>query len=514
MDPFESPRLILRFTSDVEVPREQDASVVLEKTDPARWRRLREAFGDVTLTPVFTAMEPAALRELQARAARRDPTYRPEPLEQFYYVEAAEAMDLESMAGLLRGWATVRSAEIEVVGPDPLVNPADDPRSGNQDYLNAAPVGIDARYAWTIAGGDGAGQRIVDMERGWTFGHEDLAAHNITLVHGAIRDVDRFHGTSVFGQLIAVDNTVGCVGIAPHVASALATSPWTSSIPNAIVVAVAAMDFGDVLILEAQVQANVGAGGPPQYGPVELVDANHEAIRLATALGMVVVEAGGNGTNNGGTPAVDLDTWQNAAGRRVLWRNAGNPDFRDSGAILVAAASSSVPHTRLAYSTFGARMDCYGWGENIDTLSSNDTGATTLYTGFFGGTSGASPIVAGAALCLQGVCEANQQFRLSPRQMRAILSDPVHNTPPAAAETTAMGVMPNLRALIDNQLNVTPDVYLRDNPADTGDSHLGAISASPDVILRPASVADPQAAYGQGSGTELNSGLGFEAESG
>jgi serine protease len=213
--------------------------------------------------------------------------------------------------------------------------------------------------------------------------------------------------------------------------------------------------------------------------------------------------AGGNGTNNGGTPAVNLDTWQNAAGKKALWRSPGNADFRDSGAIIVAAATSGAPHTRLAYSTFGPRIDCYAWGENVDTLSSSDTGATTTYTGFFSGTSSASPIVAGAALALQGVCQANQQFRLSPRQMRTLLSDSVINTPPSPAETTAMGVLPNLRAIIDNQLNVTPDVYIRDHVADTGESHLGAISASPDVILRPAQVANPQAAYGQGSGTEL-----------
>ncbi len=105
--------------------------------------------------------------------------------------------------------------------------------------------------------------------------------------------------------------------------------------------------------------------------------------------------------------------------------------------------------------------------------------------------------MAGAALVVQGVYQANQGFRLSPRQLRATLSDPALNTPPAAAETTAMGVMPNLRAIIDTQLNVTPDVYVRDNVADTGDSHTGFISASPDVILRPAPVADPQASFGE-----------------
>ncbi|MBK6643574.1 MAG: hypothetical protein IPG39_21250 [Bacteroidetes bacterium] len=46
------------------------------------------------------------------------------------------------------------------------------------------PWGIDARYAWTFTGGDGAGVSFIDMERGWTFDHEDLNAHGITLLHG------------------------------------------------------------------------------------------------------------------------------------------------------------------------------------------------------------------------------------------------------------------------------------------------------------------------------------------
>ena len=78
-----------------------------------------------------------------------------------------------------------------------------------------------------------------------------------------------------------------------------------------------------------------------------------------------------------------------------------------------------------------------------------------------------------------------------------------------------IGVMPNLRAIIDGDvLNLAPDVYLRDFVGDSGDAHMGAISASPDVILRQNAVADPQAAFGQGSGVENSAALGYEAEAG
>jgi serine protease len=228
-----------------------------------------------------------------------------------------------------------------------------------------------------------------------------------------------------------------------------------------------------------------------------------------------VVEAGGNGTNNGSPPAMDMDAYLNPAGLAILNRDPANPDFRDSGAIIVSAATSLAPHARLAYGPHGRRIDCYAWAQNINTCSSDATGATNLYTTSFGGTSGASPIVSGAALVVQGLSEAALGFRFSPRQMRGILSDFATGTAPDPAESTAIGVMPNLRAIIDgNVLGLAPNVYLRDFVGDSGEPHNGAISASPDVILRTAAVPNPQAAFGAGSGTENSATLSAAVEAG
>jgi hypothetical protein len=61
-------------------------------------------------------------------------------------------------------------------------NAADpDPATPNyldhQLYLNAAPGGIDAKYAGVFPGGQGAGVRVIDCERGWRFSHEDLVVN-------------------------------------------------------------------------------------------------------------------------------------------------------------------------------------------------------------------------------------------------------------------------------------------------------------------------------------------------
>lgn len=505
------PRVIVRFHESTDSQKHKDGVDYLRERDPAILKRIEAAFGAIRIEPVFSESTRQKLPKLQQLATERDPSYNPSDLTAFHYVEAEKADDLLALAKMLAASSAVRSADVEIPGPDPLVNDANDPLSTNQTYLDAAPGGLDARYAWTFAGGDGAGQRVIDIEQGWTFNHEDLAGHGITQLNGVLLDSSRRHGTSVLGQLCAMDNTVGCTGFAPHIASVFVASR-NPSLANSIVDVLDNLDFGDVMLLETQ--DGVPGTTPTMLGPSEIVEAVREACRLATALGIIVVAAGGNGTNNGFAPATNLDTFTDAGGNLVLFRDNANPDFFDSGAIIVAAATSAAPHTRLAFSTHGQRVDCYGWGQNITTCSSDASGATTLYRNDFGGTSGASPMVAGAALCVQGIYQAATGGRLSPRQMRQILSDPALNTPRAPAEATAIGVMPNLRNIIDNVLGVVPDVYIRDNIADTGDPHNGTISASPDIILRPVAVANPQDSFGEDSGTANNASLGFEAEAG
>lgn len=512
MNGIDKPRLIVRLHGEF-LASGVEPTAVLEQSDPQRWRELVERHGEIALIPVFDADDAATLRELQGRAIRLDPTYRPEPLDLFFEVAAPGSDDLTAVADLLRRWGAVRSAEIEVVGPDPRLG-GGIVRATPISHLSAAPDGIDAQYARTVTGGAGHGVRVADVERGWTVNHIDLQAHHIAAnpLNGTINNATRGHGTSVLGIIAAVPAGAAPTGIASEVDAILPSSHYQSTIRAAILAVIRSpkMRFGDVLLVEAQVDAYPSA---KQYGPVELIEVNYEILRLATALGIIVVETGGNGTNNGSPPAVDLDHWSNPAGDRVLWRNPANGVFRDSGAIIVAAASSTAPHTRLDYSTFGARIDCFAWGENVSTLDSNSAG-DDLYTSHFGATSAAGAIIAGAALSTQGAYEAAQAARLSPRQMRTILGRRILNTEPAVSETTAIGVMPDLRTIIQTQLGLTPDVYIRDNTADSGDPHTSPVSTSPDVVLRPAPVPDPQVAYGQGSGTEQSDTLGFQVASG
>lgn len=196
------------------------------------------------------------------------------------------------------------------------------------------------------------------------------------------------------------------------------------------------MAYGDVLLLEAQEFDPVSGA---YYWPVEVSDANYEAIRMATALGITVVEAGCNG-------AYDLDAYVNAAGKAIF--NRSSPDFRDSGAIMVGAASSTLPHYRMYFSNYGSRVDVFAWGENVDTTSTDYTGTDNdEYTSWFNGTSSASPIISGAALILQGLAEKGRGKRLPPKELRNLLQ--IEGTKSQDPAFDRIGVMPNLKAIIN-----------------------------------------------------------------
>jgi serine protease len=497
-------RVVVKFHDHVQLPYTRAAGARLAQLESGAWSRLAEQYKGITLIPLFTSQSVDQIRGLAEKARATDGSTRPPDLTAYFAIEVPPGASADEIVRIVSRWSTVALAYVEPAPEPPPVTPADDPRNTNQGYLDAAPDGIDAEYAWSYAGGDGAGQGLVDLEWGWTLNHEDLAAHGITIISG-LNNSFFFHGTGVLGEVAAVDNTLGCVGITPALASVRCVGQWLSgggySTAQPILDAIAVMNFGDVLLLEAQTSL---------FGftkvPVEIEPAVFDAIQLATSLGIVVVEAGGNG-------GVDLDTVVDPGGAQIF--NRASAGFRDSGAIIVGAGSSTAPHARLGFSCHGSRIDCYAWGENVDTLSTDGAGtATNLYTTTFNGTSSASPIVTGAALAVQGLAQSTLGARFAPWQLRAILADPATGTPSANPAVDRIGVMPNLRAIIDDVLNIAPDVYIRDFVGDTGDPHAGGISASPDVILQQTAVANPDAAFGEGSGTENDPSLGFEAEAG
>jgi subtilisin family serine protease len=303
-----------------------------------------------------------------------------------------------------------------------------------QGYLGPAPHGIDAPAAWRL-GLRGQGVWFADIEGNWNPGHEDLPGDRIRHVGGTLiaHPAWRAHGTAVLGEVVGRDNGRGVVGIAPDVERVFTSSIGDASVANAIDVAAQQLRPGDVLLIELQ-----SSGPRDRWIPVEYWADVFDAIRAATSRGVVVIEAAGNGFE-------DLD--------RAIYRRAFDRTHRDSGAIMVGAGAPPRDgfrdRERLDFSNYGTRVDVQGWGLRVATLDYGDlqacAGVDRHYTGEFGGTSSASPIVAGAAILLEGL--ARQRGRiLTPLELRDLLRRT--GTPQAGNTAQHIGPRPDLsRAL-------------------------------------------------------------------
>jgi subtilisin family serine protease len=237
----------------------------------------------------------------------------------------------------------------------------------------------------------------------------------------------------VLGEIAGRDNGKGVVGIAPDVERVFTSSIGGATVADAIDVAAEQLRPGDVLLIELQ-----STGPRGRYIPVELWDDVFDAIHAATARGVIVIEAAGNGGE-------DLD--------HRGYRRAFDREHRDSGAIMVGAGGPPrdgfVDRARLAFSNYGSRVDAQGWGRKVATLDYGDlqacAGDHRHYTGEFSGTSSASPIVAGAAVILEGFARARGRV-LGPAELRALLRRT--GTPQAGNTAQAIGPRPDLaRAL-------------------------------------------------------------------
>ncbi len=392
---------------------------------------------NIVLKPHFKASALDRVRQRFQRITDKDPTGEWPRLEAY---READVRDEKQGHWLARELRTLDNVETAYLHPGPVVPPMvysdDDPLAAYQKYLDPAPWGIDARYAWTVKGGDGKNQRLADIEWGWNLEHEDLVGHDFTnIATGFYKYLA--HGTKVLGVIAARDNKTHCVGITPKLKSVVTIGQWRSKelevTDEAILDAILEMDMGDVLLLEAQTE---------MYGysniPLEAEPAVFDMVWVATYFGIVVVAAAGNG-------GVDLDQVEDDYNAKIFDRNV-----RDSGAIIVGSAwPYSNPQWKPAGSCHGSCVDCFAWGEGVVTLSSDYWGdSVDEWSENFTATSAATAIVAGAALAVQGVVEESHKSRLSPLGMRWYLSNPEYNTPSADYVNDHIGVMPDLHWII------------------------------------------------------------------
>lgn len=443
---------------------------------------LASLLGSARLKPLFGPSEDHVLADLAGLPAGAQPS----EMAAYYGVDAPPDQ-MRALAESLRADPLVTAVYLKPPAEPPLlqtmtpapaappvVTPDFTPRQG---YLGPAPAGVDAFHAHTRPGGRGKGVKIIDVEGGWDFPHEDLLARAGGVVGGfATANPGWFnHGTAVIGEFSADVNGKGVTGICPD-AFVRAVSIFTNAAgtqansASAIHTAAKALGPGDILLIELHrpgprfnFQSPNGQRG---YIPVEWWPDDMAAIRYAIARGVIVVEAGGNGGEDLDDPIYNTPP----PGFPASWRNPFPRNPVDSGVILVGAGNppkgthgrtaepgwneTYVDRARCGFSNYGAAVDVQGWGWQVTTTGYGDLqggGASQVwYTDTFSGTSSASPIVVGVLGCVQGNRRATGLPLLTPAAARQLLrsTGSPQKSAPGRPASQRIGNRPNLRQLI------------------------------------------------------------------
>ncbi|AUT74005.1 S8 family serine peptidase [Paraburkholderia hospita] len=410
-----------------------EAGLADPQLDPlfdAAWQGLLAAFPGLSLQPLFDSLPVEQLADLvdAVRLAGNEP---PDPFVWFTLpCEDAAAQALATAASAL---PMVRFAGVRDKTYLP-VSYGTNPDAQRTLQIQPSPNGVDAVYAWDVAGGSGDGARVADIESGWLLTHEELIGarvRKLSVFGSALVD----HGTGVVGIVAGSDNGVGTIGIAPGAAVDLVTEDrgGVANRAAAIAVATANLSSGDILLIEGALPFT------PTPEPAILVEfdpAVQAAIGIAVGRGITVIEPAGNG-------GVDLDQFPFLAHTR--------PDsLTFSGAIVVGAGEFSGPPSdqwARTFSSFGSRVDCFAAGAAIRAPAAS---APNAYQSF-SGTSGASAIIAASAALLQSMTRAATGGTLLPADVRRLFRSASLGVLPDDPLGARIGAMPDLRKIIRAQ---------------------------------------------------------------
>jgi len=450
-------RIVVKFYDNLRINYRNgnDILEVLFRQDNAKqWRDLIGLYPFIQIGKLFTSVSTDSIIELVNKARVLDATYNPPDLFSYYVFSFPSSIRPNELLLKLSAFPEVELAYLQSAAIDAHgVNDKPDPFFF-REYLGPAPIGINAKYAWGIKGGKGSsGVKFIDIEQGWILDSNIINAKVLPLT--GINNPDfNDHGAAVLSVIMRKGAGKKGAGITPDVNGYIISQWRPGGEPNdtdAILAAITYLNFGDILLIETQ---SFYSSRNHKVWPAEIHDATFQAIRLATALGITVIEAAGNGDMYS-LSGNDLDFFL-LNKKRVF--NPTSRFFKDSGAIIVAAASMDVPHKRISYSNYGKRINCYAWGEGVviaGNYSASSRSAINTYEKDFTGTSSASAIVAGVAIAVQSISETKYNIRLSPSQMRHILSSDQYGTASANGRTRdKIGVMPDLKKIIDHCLHV------------------------------------------------------------
>jgi len=412
------------------------------------------------VTRVFD-QEPSISRKMEARLGSLPDTR--SSLDSYFTITSTRAEVASQVLESLRADPRVEEAHVPMLPPPSPTATGTPDFSALQTNLGGYtgpfpfPTPLRVRPLWDMPGGTGAGVSFVDIEYNWRLNHEDLPS-SISVLGPTPRipaglnvAAETSHGTASLGVVAGQHNGYGIDGIAPDATVSVAGSytdlgqPYEVNVARAIDRARVALSSGDVMLLEAQIGGPNWTNPSLQNGlvPVEWQQVVFDAIKAATDLGIIVIEAAGNGSEN-------LDA--------AVYGGKFNRTQRDSGAVLVTSVEAGptipAPGPPPPFSNIGSRVDLFWWDYAVVTsgygdLQDNANDDLDYTQSIYAMSSAASAQVAGGVVSLQGVMRAMLGTPLAAADMRNML---VQTGVVEASEGTGIGVRPNFLGVVNDVL--------------------------------------------------------------
>ncbi len=361
----------------------------------------------------------------------------PAELNLYYLVRTKGVSQSEEVIDALNELPLVEFAYAEVAdsayvpcGDIPPPTPDFTPR---QKYFGPSPSGVNYRAAYVLGGGRAQGRTIAHIEGSWVVGHEDLALMtSAAYVSGP--PTSNFANSSSWTQ-----HGTACVGIMAADRNGYGVNGFASGRKKLLL---ACIGYGAA----RQINNCAGLSGPGdvfsssfayvvsgKHAPLTWVRANYDAVRNATAKGITYAFAAGNSNKDLMDP---------------IYRGRFDPSKYDSGGVIVGASKTNGID-KISFSNYGKRVDCHAWGTGITTfgygkLFNGGGDKRQYYTYSFGGTSGATPIVAGIAAVFWNAVKEQNGVSLKSSEVRNALRK--YGTPQRYGGH--IGVQPDLKKML------------------------------------------------------------------
>lgn len=413
---------------------------------------LPSELADAEARPLWTPdLELASILE---RAVPTPTIADPGPTERFVRVRTdLPASKVRSLVGpeVVRAWRPPQvvpsSAQLAALAPgDPMVL--------FQGYLEA-PIGsfhptAPARSEWGVnalavlnrPGGMGEGARLTVLEGGFwlpdgvdTWRHADLPP--LHLLWGDNLASWKSHGLKDLGIICAQpNNDVGLRGIAnqAQVAPVSLAPPGTGTVDvyDALKTALVNSAWGDVVHLAwtTEVDVTSGTASSPVAVPPQVDPAVRHLIALGTMMGVTIVQASGNHSEDLGAFAPADPAFAGAFSVNI-------------GAPIVGACNAFDGRWKYP-SGYGHPVRHFAWGTDVATLDKRPSVPYDGYTSGYDGTSSASAIFSACATVIQGMMQTQRGHKLHPLILRYLLY--ISGTPPTGGTELSHARMPNLGA--------------------------------------------------------------------